>query len=97
MVREIPDQNGYEAYRSLVLRYGSTGAHGETTLLIKVMNFNLGDIDNMKSRFEEFSLLIKDHDDMSGFDNVPGTIKRAVLVAMSARAVADSSATEQSV
>ena len=43
MVREVPDQNGYEAYRSLVLRYGSRDAHGETTLLIKVMNFNFGE------------------------------------------------------
>ena len=42
MVREIPDQNGYEAYRSLVLRYGSRDARGETTLLIKVMNFHFG-------------------------------------------------------
>ena len=47
MVREVPDQNGYEAYRSLVLKYGSRDAHGETTLLIKVMNFKFGDIDAM--------------------------------------------------
>ena len=81
MVREVPDQNGYEAYRSLVLRYGSRDTHGETTLLIKVMNFKFGEIDIMESKFEEFNLLIKEHDDISGFDNVPGTIKRAVLVA----------------
>ena len=66
MVREVPDQNGYEAYRSLVLRYGSRDAHGETTLLIKVMNFNFGDIDAMETKFEEFNLLIKEHDDISG-------------------------------
>ena len=81
MVREGHDQSGYEAYRSLVLRYGSRDAHGETTLLIKVMNFNFGDIDNMDSRFEEFNLLIKNHDDISGTDNVSDTIKRAILVA----------------
>ena len=81
MVREVPDQDWYEAYRSLVLRYGSRDAHGEATLLIKVINFNFGDIDNMESRFEEFNLLIKGNDDISGIDNVPHTIKRATLVA----------------
>ena len=59
MVREVPDQNGHEAYRSLVLRYGRRDAHGETTLLIKVMNFNFGDIDAMETKFEEFNLLIE--------------------------------------
>ena len=68
MVREVPDQNGYKAYRSLVLRYGRRDAHGETTLLIKVMNFNFGDIDDMESEYEELNLLIKDHDDISGID-----------------------------
>ena len=61
--------NGYEAYRSLVLRFGSRDAHGETTLLIKVMNFNFGDIDAMETKFEEFNLLIKEHDDISSIDN----------------------------
>ena len=79
MVREVQDQNGYEAYRSLVLRCGD--AHGETALLIKVMNFNFGDIDAMETKFEEFNLLIKEHDDISGIDNIPDTIKRAILVA----------------
>ena len=69
MVREGSDQNGRR------------DAHGETTLLIKVMNFNFGDIDVMETKFEEFNLLIKDHDDISGIDNVPDTIKRAFLVA----------------
>ena len=64
-----------------MLRYGNRDAHRETTILIKVMNFNFGDIDNLESRFEEFNLLIKDHDDISGKDNVPDTIKRAILVA----------------
>ena len=81
MVREVPDQNGHEAYRSLVLRYGSRDAHGETTLLIKVMNFNFGDIDAMETKFQEFNFLIKEHDDISGMDNIPDTIKRAILVA----------------
>ena len=81
MVREVPDQNGYEAYRSLVLRYGSRDAHGETTLLIKVMTFNFGDSDAMETKFEEFKLLITEHDDSSGIDNVPVTIMRAILVA----------------
>ena len=80
-VREVPDQNGYEVYRSLVLRYGSRDAHGETALLIKVMNFNFGDIDAMETKFEEFNLLIEEHDDISGMDNIPDTIKRAILVA----------------
>ena len=79
MVREVPDQNGYEAYRSLMLRYGSRDAHGETAFLIKVMNFNFGDIDAMETEFEEFNLLIKEHDDISGIDNTPDTIKRAIL------------------
>ena len=35
----------------------------------------------MESRFEEFNLLITDHDDISGIDNVPDTIKRAIQVA----------------
>ena len=70
IVREVPDQNGYEAYQSLVLRYGSRDAHGETTLLIKVMNFNFGDIDAKETKFEEFNLLIKEHDDISSADNV---------------------------
>ena len=61
---EVPDQNGYEAYRSLVLRYGSRDAHGETALLIKVMNFSIGDIDAVQTKFEEFNLLIKEHDDI---------------------------------
>ena len=85
MVREVPDQNGYEAYRSLVLRYGSRDAHDETTLLIKVMNFNFGDIDAMETKFEEFNLLIKEHDDISGVDNIPDTIKRAILVERAVR------------
>ena len=45
------------------------------------MNYNFGDIDVMESKFEEFNLLIKEHDDISGKDNVPDTIKRAILVA----------------
>ena len=49
MKREAPDQKGYEAYRSLALKYRSRDAHGETTLAIKVMNFNFGGIDNMES------------------------------------------------
>ena len=83
MANEVsrPDQNGYEAYRSLVLRYGSRDAHGENNPLIKVMYFNFGDIDIMESKFEEFNLMIKDHDDISGTRNVPDTIKRAILVA----------------
>ena len=81
MVREVPDQNGYEAYRSLVLRYGSRDAHGETAILIMVMNFIFGDIDAMETKFDEFNLLIKKDDDISGVDNIPDTIKRAVLVA----------------
>ena len=96
MVRDVPDQNGYEAYRSLVLRYGSRDAHGETTFLIKVMNFNFGAIDATETKFEEFNLLIKEHDYISGFDNVPDTIKRAIR-GKNARTVADPSATEQSV
>ena len=60
MVREVPEQNGYEAYRCLVMRYGSRDAHGETTLLIRVMNFNFGDIEAMESKFEEFNLLVKE-------------------------------------
>ena len=81
MVREVPDHNRYEAYRSLVLRCGSRDAHGETAVLIKVMNFNFGDIDAMETKFEEFNLLIKEHDDISGTDKIPDTIKRAILVA----------------
>ena len=81
MVREVPEQNGYEAYRCLVMRYGSRDAHGETTLLVRVMNFNFGDIEAMESKFEEFNLLVKEHDDISGIDNIPDTIKRAILVA----------------
>ena len=65
-----------------MLRCGSRDAQGETTLLIKVMNFNFGDIDVMETRFEEFNLLIKEHDDISGIDIVPDTIKRAILVAL---------------
>ena len=45
------------------------------------MNFNFGDIDVMETKFAEFNLLIKEHDDTSGIDNVPDTIKRAILVA----------------
>ena len=81
MLREVPDQNGHEAYWSLVLRYGNRDAHSETALFIKVMNFNFGDIDAMATKFEEFNLLIKEHDDISGMDNIPDTIKRAILVA----------------
>ena len=81
MVREVPDQNGKEAYRSLVLRYGSSDAHGETALLIKVMNFNFGDIDAMETKFKAFNLLIKEMTIISGKDNIPDTIKRTILVA----------------
>ena len=42
-------------------------------------NFNFGGIDIMESKFEEFNLLIKEHGDISGFDNVPDTIKRFIL------------------
>ena len=75
-VREVPDQNG--SYRGLVLRYGSRDAHGETTLLIQVMNFNFGDIDAMETKFEEFNLLIKEHD-VSEKDNIPD--QASILVA----------------
>ena len=34
-----------------------------------------------ETKFEEFNLLIKEHDDISGIDNIPDTIKRAILVA----------------
>ena len=82
MVREVPDQNRYEAYRSLVLRYGSRDAHAENNaFLIKVMKFNFGDIDAMETKFEAPNLPIKEHDDISGIENFPDTIKRAILVA----------------
>ena len=81
MVREVPDQNGCVSYRSLVLRYGSRDAHGETAHMIKVMNFHFGDTSAMDTKFEEFNLRIKEHDDISGIDNIPDTIKRAILVA----------------
>ena len=45
------------------------------------MNFNFGDIDAMETKLEEFNLLIKEHDDTSGIDNIPDTIKQAILVA----------------
>ena len=45
------------------------------------MNFKCEDIDIMETKFEEFNLLIKEHDDISGIDTVPDTIKRAILVA----------------
>ena len=77
----MPDQNGYEAYRSLVFETRERDAQGETTLLIKVMKFSFGDVDAMGTKFEEFNLLIKEHDDISGIDNTPDTIKRAILVA----------------
>ena len=64
-----------------MVRNGSRDAHGETAPLIKVMNFNFGDIDAMETKFEGFNLLIKEHDDFSGTDNIPDTIKRAILVA----------------
>ena len=57
-----------------MLRYGSRDAHGETTLLIKVMNPNPGDIDALET-------MTKEHDDISGKDSIPDTIKRAILVA----------------
>ena len=56
------------------MRYGSRDAHGETTLLIKVMNPNPGDIDALET-------MTKEHDDISGKDSIPDTIKRAILVA----------------
>ena len=78
-LQAVPEQNGYEAYQSLVLRYGSRGAHRETKLLLK-MNINFGEIDVMESKFEELNLLIKEHDDIYGRDIVPDTIKRVILV-----------------
>ena len=45
------------------------------------MNFNFGDMDAMETKFEEFNLLIKEHDDISGIVNLLDTIKRAILVA----------------
>ena len=45
------------------------------------MNFNFGDIDAVETKFEEFNLLTKEHDDISGIDTTPDTIKRAILVA----------------
>ena len=83
MVREVLEQNGHEACRFLVMRYWSRDAHGETSFLIRVMNFNFGDIEAMESKFEEFYLLVKEHDDISGIDNIFDTIKRAILVARS--------------
>ena len=35
----------------------------------------------METKFEKFNLLVKEHDDISGTDNVLVTIKRAILVA----------------
>ena len=35
----------------------------------------------METKFEEFNLLIKEHDDISGIDNIPDTIKQAILAA----------------
>ena len=97
MVREVPDRNGYEAYRSLVLRYGSRDAHGETALLIKVMNFNFGDIDAMETKFKEFNLLIKEHDDISGIDNFSRSDQVSHSCGKSAGTTANPLAVEQSV
>ena len=49
--------------------------------MIKVTKFNFAAIDAMETEFEEFNVLIKEHDDISGFDNLPDKIKRAILVA----------------
>ena len=38
-------------------------------------------LDIMESKFEEFNLLIKAYDDIAGIDNIPDTIKQAILVA----------------
>ena len=97
MVREVPDQSRYEAYRSLVLRYGSRDAHGETTLLIKVMTFNFGDIDAMETKFEEFNLLIKEHDDISGKNNHSRHDQASHSCGKSARTTANPFVIEQSV
>ena len=35
----------------------------------------------MESKFDEVSLLIEEHDDMTGIDNVLEAIKRATIVA----------------
>ena len=91
MVREVPDPKRNEAYRSLVLRYGSRDAHGETTLLINVMNFNFGDIDAMETKFEEFNLQIKEHDDTSRHDQASHSCSK------SARTSANPFAVEQPV
>ena len=99
-----PDRRARTLYNILALltekngaRYGSRVAHGERTLLIKVMNFNFGDIDVIETKFEEFNLLIKDHDDISSIDNVPDTIKRAILVARAPEPLRTQFSSEQSV
>ena len=43
----------------------------------------------METNFEEFNLLIKEQDDVSGPDKILDMIKRAILVARMARTVAD--------
>ena len=83
IVRATPDMNGLEAYRRLVERFGGRDEQGETSMLIRVMNFDFGTIDEMEGKFEEFNLLVKDHDDVAGVDEIGDQIKKAVIVARS--------------
>ena len=46
------------------------------TLLSYNVNYSFGASENMDTQFEELNLLIKEHDEVSGNDDVLGTIKR---------------------
>ena len=51
------------------------------TLLSYNVNYSFGASENMETQFEELNLLIKEHDELSGNDDVLGTIKWPILVA----------------
>ena len=78
IIREVPDQNGCEAYRRLVLKYGGRDEQGETGKLMTLLNFSFGQMDD---KFENFCLMVKEHDDIPSSTNVPDGIKRAIVLA----------------
>ena len=59
----------------------SQGCTRRARIADQIMSFYFDDSENMETKIEEFNLLIKERDDISGIDDDLVTIKRTIIVA----------------
>jgi len=79
-MRKIQDGLGFEAWRQLVLRYGTGTAQTTLGRLQQVLAFEFGkDIQSVEARLEEFELLVSKYD-QDADQALAGEIKLATLL-----------------